>query len=94
MHGTNEDTTQDDPQKYRYPTEYSCHYWPYDWGGTGDGGKVVTHQNRSPGRDIVYIIAHSMSRGFSFGINSPQFFDYKRAIEYISDNEGNYSNNY
>ena len=73
MDSAEEDTSDQNPQHHRNPAKDSGLDGAVDGAGAGDGGKVVSHQDRGLGRDVVHAVLQLMSWGDLGVVNTPLF---------------------
>ena len=71
MDGAEKDAADQHPQHHRHPAEYGGLDGAVDGAGAGDRRKVVAHQHRSLGGDIVHAVLQLMGRGGPGVIHAP-----------------------
>ena len=93
MDGSEEDTADQDPQHHRHPAEDGRLDGAVDGAGAGDGGKMVSHQDRGFGRDIVHAVLQLMSWG-GLGVVHAPLLGKPAAVEDIAyDQDGTANKN-
>ena len=92
VHTAEEDTADEHPQCNGNPTENGSLNRSVYRACAGDGGEVVSHKDRSLGRNIVHAVFHGVSRSRLAGINSP-FLGQPSAVEDITDEQNGNAEN-
>ena len=92
VHAAEEDTADEHPQCNGNPTENGSLDRSVYRACAGDGGEVVSHKDRSLGRNIVHAVFHGVSRSRLAGINSP-FLGQPSAVEDITDEQNGNAEN-
>ena len=89
MDGAEEDAADEHPQHHGHPAEDGRLNGAVNGAGAGDGGKVVSHQDRGFGRDVVHAILQLMSWS-DLGVVHPPLLGKPAAVENVShDQDGN-----
>ena len=71
MDGSEEDAADQHPQHHRHPAEDGRLDGAVNGAGAGDGGKVMSHQDRGFGRDVVHAVFQLMSWGDLGVVHAP-----------------------
>ena len=93
MDSAEEDTADQDPQHHGHPAKDSGLDGTVDGAGAGDGGKVVTHQNRSLGGDVVHTVLQFVGRGDLGVVNTP-LLGKPSAVEHVAYDQNDNANDY
>ena len=84
MNAAEEDTTYQYPEGYREPSKHSCCDRAGNRACAGNGGEVMTHEDRSFCRYIIDAIFHGVSRGRDVAFAYAPLLNEPAAIENIT----------
>ena len=75
LHCSEENTSDQNPQKYRKPSKDCCLDWSVDRACSCDRCELMTKYDIGISRHIVYAVFHFISRSFGVRINPPFFLE-------------------
>ena len=90
MQSAEEDAAEYAPEEHGHPAKDRGLNRSIDRTGPGDGGEVVSHEDRRFRGDIVHAVFHGMGGGFPVRVNAP-FPDQIVSVEDVAHDEQGHS---
>ncbi len=92
MHAAEEDAADQDPQHHRHPAEHGRADRACDGARARDGRKMMSHQDRGLGGNIIHSVLHGMGRGLLLALAHAPLLAQPSAVEDISTYKDGYGN--